>query len=464
MDMKDVVEKEYSKKVPPHSEAAEQRLLGGLLKNPAVLDELDVNLDFQDFYIEKNSTVYQAIRNLFANDMTVDLITVYEVIKDHKYFASIGAGEYLSLLDDHASAGSENIKAAARIIQEKATLRKLRKTSAWILEEAGTVAGPDFQPFLQQVEEIVFKDTNQSKRQSIYSMEDIAQEVIPQVESVKNGGRIGCAVNTPWRGVNNIIGGFFDSDLIVLAGRPGMGKTSAALTIAEWAARYNDVPVGFFSLEMSKEQLFYRLASQVGEFQSNVIRQGITESQYQSFMQASGIARSLPIFIDDNAGTSIIDIRSRARRMKKEGNIEMVVVDYLQLVSGTGRFKENRVNEVAEITGHLKAMAKELNIPVICLSQLSRESERRENKRPKLSDLRESGGIEQDADIVLFLYREGYYQEQEGREREQVDIEPTDVLISKHRHGPTGIATIGFKHKHSKFVDIDMAQRGQTYE
>lgn len=433
-------------KVPPHDDEAEQAVIGSMMTDKdAVISAIEV-LKPEDFYREDNKTIYNAIMNLYAKAEPIDIITLKDELTSLGKLEPIGGLEYLATLPDKVPT-TANVEKYIKIVEEKSILRSLIKTANELIE-IGYDQNEEVEILMDNAEKKIF-DLMQRKSQKGYSsIRDILVDSFTELEQLYNQKQHITGVASGFIDLDNKTAGFHNSDLVLIAARPAMGKTAFALNIATYAAVSSNTPVVVFSLEMSKEQCANRiLCSQAMVDSEKVAKGDITDEDWSKLAIASGeLSESAGIFIDDSAGINIAEIRAKCRKLKLEKNIGLVVIDYLQLIQGSGNTK-SREQEIAEISRSLKILAKEINVPVIALSQLSRAPEARPDHRPMLQDLRESGSIEQDADIVMFLYRDDYY----NPETEAKNI--AEVIIAKHRAGPTGTVELLWMPSYTKFAN-----------
>ena len=433
-------------KVPPHDDEAEQAVIGSMMTDKdAVISAIEV-LKPEDFYREDNKTIYNAIMNLYANAEPIDIITLKDELTSLGKLEPVGGLEYLATLPDKVPT-TANVDKYIKIVEEKSILRSLIKTANELIE-IGYDQNEEVEILMDNAEKKIF-DLMQRKSQKGYSsIRDILVDSFTELEQLYNQKQHITGVASGFIDLDNKTAGFHNSDLVLIAARPAMGKTAFALNIATYAAVSANTPVVVFSLEMSKEQCANRiLCSQAMVDSEKVAKGDITDEDWSKLAIASGeLSESAGIFIDDSAGINIAEIRAKCRKLKLEKNIGMVVIDYLQLIQGSGNTK-SREQEIAEISRSLKILAKEINVPVLALSQLSRAPEARPDHRPMLQDLRESGSIEQDADIVMFLYRDDYY----NPETEAKNI--AEVIIAKHRAGPTGTVELLWMPSYTKFAN-----------
>ena len=435
-------------KVPPHDTEAEQAVIGSMLTDrEAIISAIEV-LKIDDFYREDNKTIYEAILNLYNRAEPVDIITLKAELASMGKLEAVGGLEYLAELPEKVTTTS-NVDKYIKIVEEKSLMRNLIKTANDIIQ-LGYDETQDVEVLMDQAEKRIF-DTIQAKNQKGYSsIKDILVDTFTELEQLYNQKQHITGVPSGFADLDYKTAGFHGSELILVAARPAMGKSAFALNIATYAATRANVPVAIFSLEMSKEQMTNRILCSEAMVDSNKVRTGrIDDEEWAKLADASGVLSESKIFIDDTPGISIMEIRAKCRKLKLEQNIGLVVVDYLQLVAGSGKRGANREQEIAEISRSLKILAKEINVPVIALSQLSRAVEQRPDHRPMLSDLRESGSIEQDADLVMFLYRDDYYNE----DSEKKNI--AEVIIGKNRAGQTGTTDLLWLGNYTKFANIE---------
>ena len=435
-------------KIPPHDIEAEQAVIGSMLTDKdAVIDAVEkLKADF--FYREDNKLIFEGIINLFNKSEPIDLVTVKDELTSMGVFDKIGGFEYLATLPDKVPTTS-NVQKYIEIVEEKATLRNLIKTANEIIE-LGYDQTEDVDDIMAGAEKKIF-DIIQKKNQKSYTpIKDVLIDSFTKLEELYNQKSKITGVPTGFADLDDKTAGLHGSDLILVAARPAMGKTAFALNIAAHAAIKEKVPVAIFNLEMSKEQLVNRILCMEAMVDSNKVRTGkLEEDDWSKLASVVGPMSDAGIYIDDTPGISITEIRTKCRKLKMEKDIGLVVIDYIQLIQGSGSRKNgSREQEIAEISRSLKILAKELNVPVIALSQLSRAVESRPDHRPMLSDLRESGSIEQDADIVMFLYRDDYY----NPDSEEKDI--SEVIIAKHRAGSTGTIKLLWMGNYTKFVNL----------
>lgn len=440
-------------RIPPQDLEAEKALLGSLLLNSESLFEITDVISSGSFYSEKHKIIYESIESLVNKKDPVDILTVSSELKSRKFFDQIGGATYLSDLLGLVGS-SANIKYYAEIIRKKELLRRLIEASTHIAEISYDES-EEIENVLEQAEKEIYEITTKgSSSQRLIAFEELIDETWQRIEKLsENTGELR-GVPSGFKDIDNKLSGFQRSDLIILAARPSVGKTSLALDFARNAAVKYGVPTAIFSLEMSKEQLVDRMLSaqsQVDGWKLRTSRLSL-DDEFQRLQQGMHELMKAPIYIDDKAANSVLNMRSVLRRLNSDKPIGLIIVDYLQLMS-TAKSYDNMVNQVTEISRSLKALAKEFNAPVIALSQLSRAVESR-GGRPRLSDLRDSGSIEQDADVVMFIHREDKY----GENSEKKNI--VEILVEKHRNGPTGIVELYFDDKKTSFVTIEKSEFG----
>ncbi len=435
-------------KVPPHDVEAEQAVIGSMLTDKeAIISAIEV-LKEEDFYREDNRTIYSAILNLYNRSEPVDIITLKSELSSMGKLEAVGGLEYLAELPDKVPT-TANVDKYIKIVEEKSILRQLLRTANEIIQ-LGYDETQEVDTIMDQAEKKIFDTIQQRNQKGYVSIKEILVDTFTELEQLYNQKQHITGIPTGFIDLDNKTAGLHKSDLILVAARPAMGKSAFALNIATNAAVRANTPVVIFSLEMSKEQMTNRILCSEAMVDSNKVRTGkIDDDEWVKLAAASGELSDAQIFIDDTPGISIMEIRAKCRKLKLEKNIGLVVIDYLQLVQGTGKRGASREQEIAEISRSLKILAKEIQVPVIALSQLSRAPEQRPDHRPMLADLRESGSIEQDADIVMFLYRDDYYNENS----EKKDI--AEVIIAKHRAGSTGTVELLWFGNYTKFANIE---------
>ena len=435
-------------KIPPNDTEAEQAVLGSMLTDKdATIAAIEV-LKEDDFYREDNKLIYRAILNLYNRAEPVDIITLKAELTSMGKFEATGGLEYLADLPERVPT-TANVDKYIKIVEEKAILRNLIKTANEIIT-LGYDPTEEVENIMDSAEKKIF-DIMQAKNQKGYTpIKDILVDTFAQLEELYNQKQHITGVPTGFADLDYKTAGFHGSDLVLIAARPAMGKSAFALNIASNAAVRAKVPVAIFSLEMSKEQMVNRILCSEAMVDSNKVRTGkLDEQDWTKLASSLGPLSEAEIYIDDTPGISVMEIRAKCRKLKLEKNIGLVVIDYLQLIQGNNKRGGSREQEISEISRSLKILAKEIDVPVIALSQLSRAPEQRPDHRPMLSDLRESGAIEQDADIVIFLYRDDYYNE----DSEKKNI--AEVIMAKHRGGSTGTVELLWLGNYTKFVNID---------
>ncbi len=439
-------------KLPPHSIEAEQSLLGGLLLDNSAWDRIADVVSEGDFYRDDHRRIFAHIRKLIESGRPADVVTVFESIEHANQVEQTGGLAYLGEIAN-ATPSAANIRRYAEIVRERAILRKLVSVGDEIAAMALNPAGRDVKTLLDQAEQKVFEIAEAGNRvgQGFQAITPLLGEVVDRIEKLysrENPSDI-TGLATGFHDLDRITSGFQPGDMIVVAGRPSMGKTAFALNIAEHVGVELRLPVAIFSLEMSGPQLAMRFLSSVGRLDQTKIRTGrLSDEDWEKMSVALGKLHEAPIHIDETGAINASDLRARARRLHRQfGRLGLIVIDYLQLMTSV-RDNENRATEISEISRSIKALAKELQVPVIALSQLSRKVEERNDKRPLMSDLRESGAIEQDADIILMMYREEYYKP------DTTEKGVAEVIIGKHRNGPTGVVKLTFLGEYTRFENF----------
>lgn len=437
-------------RVPPQNIEAEQAVLGAILiENEALYTAME-KIRPEDFYKQSHQKIYAAIVELAEEQEPIDLVTVTSKLSDKQELEQVGGVRYLTELAN-AVPTAANVDYYAEIVEEKALLRKLIRTATEIVS-SGYSGAEDVKELLSEAEQRVMEISNRKNSSGFIAIKDVLMDVFDRVEQLFNnkGGQTG--IPSGFSDLDRMTSGFQRSDLIIVAARPSVGKTAFALNIAQNVGIRTGETVAIFSLEMGASQLVQRMLCAESNVDATRLRTGELEPEdWEKLTMAIGTLSEAKIFIDDSPSITVMDIRSKCRRLKQEQGLGMIVIDYLQLIHGRGRSSENRQQEVSEISRTLKAIARELDVPVIALSQLSRGVEQRQDKRPMMSDLRESGSIEQDADIVAFLYRDDYY-DQESEKKNIIEI-----IIAKQRNGPVGTVELVFLKNYNKFVNLDRA-------
>ncbi len=438
-------------KIPPQNTEAEAAVLGAILTNKEAMDKIADIIQATDFYRQDYQVIYRAILRLFDKRSPIDLVTLTNELDGLQQLDEVGGAARLAELVN-AVPTAIHVAHYAEIVRQKSVLRRILKAGQKI-SELGYEEDKEVGEVLDQAEKALFEVSHEQLKDNFLPISDILAGSFDRIDRLHREKGILRGVTTGFKDLDNKLSGFQNSDLIILAARPSMGKTALALNMALNAAVRGKTPVGFFSLEQSKEQLVERLICAQAMVDGWKLRTGnLSEDDFPAIGMAMGTLAEAPIFIDDSPMLTTLDIRTRARRLKADHNLGLIVVDYLQLISSgnkSGYGENNRVQEVSEISRNLKALARELDVPVLALAQLSRAVESRDKKQPMLSDLRDSGSIEQDADVVMFIYREDYY----DRDTERKGI--TDILIRKHRNGPIGEIELHFRAEQARFFDVE---------
>lgn len=438
-----------SPKVPPHSLEAEQSVLGGLMLSASAWDQVADKITEADFYREDHRLIFRAVHDLHESSQPCDAVTVSEWFESHGKADQVDGGNYISQLANNTPSAA-NVGAYADIVREKSILRSLIDVGAQITTSAFSSDGRQSKSLLEEAERLVFAIADKGSRggSGFVSVQDSLKEAMEKIEELNAFEGDITGIPTGYLDFDRLTAGLQPSDLIIVAGRPAMGKTTFAMNIAENAAIKHGKSVAVFSMEMASLQLVMRMFSSVGQIDQGRIRTGTLEDMdWPKLTSAMNLLHKSKIFIDDTPALSPAELRARARRLKREHDIDMIVVDYLQLMSIPDN-KENRATEIAEISRSLKTIAKELNVPVVALSQLNRALEQRPNKRPVMADLRESGAIEQDADLIVFIYRDEVYNPETSEKGK------AEVIIGKHRNGSTGTVHLAFQGPWLRFVNL----------
>lgn len=436
-------------KVPPQSIDAEMSLLGAVLIDEEVLADISEHVTAKDFYDKRHATIFAGMMKLYELHKPVDLLTLTDQLKKKDQLETVGGSAYLTELTNYVPTAA-HAESYAEIVAQKAVRRRLIKASADI-SELGYDEETTTEELLEKAEAELFSVSDQSLKQDLVSIESILTESFDRIEELhRNKGQLR-GIRTGYKDLDNMTAGLQRSDLVIIAARPAMGKTTLVTNLAYNVATIAKLPVLFFSLEMSKEQLIDRMLADASGVDSWNIRTGnLSDDDFSKISEAMGEMAEAPIFIDDTPGLSVLEMRTKARRAAHDQPLGLIVVDYLQLMQAVNTHNGNRVQEISEISRGLKLIARELNVPLIALSQLSRAVESRTPPIPMLSDLRESGSIEQDADIVSFIYRPGYY-EPDNPELQNI----TDLIIAKHRNGPVGKVQLYFHPERLRFMSLD---------
>lgn len=442
-------EEDLFKRVPPHNADAESAVLSGAFLRPELLNDIMDVVSAEDFYFPANKYIFQAITSLYSKNVNPDVVTVLDWLQNNKLLEESGGAERLAMLAESVVSGA-NAPYYAKIVREKSLLRSLIQSSAHIISSCydGT---NDVSMLLDEAEKTIFSISEKNDTKTYLGSEEIVNKVFETITTrLKNKGRT-TGLATDYVELDKMTGGFQPSDLIILAARPSMGKTAFALNLAARAAIKNNATVAIFSLEMSKESLMERLLCSWGHVELGKVRKGTMEPEdWNKITDAASVLTASKIFIDDSSMLTPLELRARCRRIHAQHGLDFVVIDYLQLMHSARN--DSRELEISDISRNLKALAKELNIPVLALSQLNRKTEERSDKRPMLSDLRESGAIEQDADLIMFIHRDDYYASKKGETDRNGKAE---IIIGKHRNGPTGSIELLFIPQYTAFGDLE---------
>jgi replicative DNA helicase len=438
---------------PPFSLQAEVSVLGGLLIDPESMVRIEDVVDDGMFYREAHRILFRAMRHLHERKGGIDAVTVSDHLAGTGELDRAGGREYLAELLD-AVPTAANIQYHAQLVREKALLRRLVDVSTRIIQDVYQPGEMSVEELVDQAESRIFQVAESHDRGGFVWIKDLLWEAFENIERLQNSGTGITGVPSGFRGLDRMTTGFHKGDLVIVAARPAMGKTSWVLNVAQSAAIEHQKHVAVFSLEMSKEQLVHRLLCAEARVDALNLRTGrLSHSDYQRIGTAGGKLNTAPIWIDDSPGATVLEMRAKARRLKAEAGLDLLVVDYLQLMQGSGR-TESRQQEVSQISRGLKALARELQVPLIALSQLSRGPEQRTDHRPQLSDLRDSGSIEQDADVVMFLYRPEYYSH-DGLDPDGNSLEgKAELIVGKQRNGPTGTIPLYFHKQYTRFDEL----------
>lgn len=434
-------------KVPPHSISAEQAVLGGLMLDNQAWDRVADRVSDEDFYRHDHRLIFRAVRGLSEANRPFDAVTLSEWLSRNNELEEAGGLAYLGeIVRDTPSAA--NITAYADIVHERSVLRQLISVGTEIASSAYSPEGRESKELLDQAEQRVFEIAEQGARgrNGMVDIKTLLAKAVDRIDTLYQSDDPITGISTGFNDFDEMTSGLQGSDLVIVAGRPSMGKTTFAMNMAENAAIKHQLPVAIFSLEMPGEQLAMRMMSSLGRVDQHKVRTGrLDDDDWARMSSATSLLAEAPMFVDDTPGLNPTELRARARRLAREhGQLGMIVIDYLQLMQGSTR-SENRVNEISEISRSLKGLAKELNVPVVALSQLNRSLEQRPNKRPVMSDLRESGAIEQDADVIVFIYRDEVYNE------DSPDKGVAEIIISKQRNGPIGTTRLTFQGQYTRF-------------
>ena len=442
----------------PHDDKAEKAVLGAIFIDPAAIADASAEVQPDDFYKRANQLVFQAMLDLSDREDAIDPLTLQDELTKKNQLDDIGGIAYVSELA-MATPTAAHVTYYAKIVHRKALLRRLISASQKIITTA-MQDSDDVTDILDNAESEIMNVSSENNANGFRSIKDIVNSAIDEINNIPEDGNMVTGLPTGFVELDKMTTGFHDDELVIVAARPGVGKTSFALNVAQYVGLHTDKTVAMFSLEMSGEQLVQRMLASEGLINSQHLRTGqLDEDEWPKLVAASGSLATANIYIDDTPGIKMSEIRAQSRRLAKEkGNLGLIVIDYLQLIEGP--HSESRQQEVSAISRQLKKLAKELHVPVIALSQLSRSVEQRQDKRPVLSDIRESGSIEQDADIVSFLYRDDYYRdEEEGEENKEVSAEDdngeVEVIIEKNRSGSRGTVKLMFSKPYNRFSNLD---------
>jgi replicative DNA helicase len=439
-------------KIPPQSQAAERAVLGAMLLDEDAIGTVIESLDSSFFYDASHQKVFEGIVKLYADRKNVDIITLADRLKSDGVLESVGGSAFLAELVDSVPT-SANVLHHAEIVKEKGIKRKLIRNATEIVTRSYEDAA-DAGVLVDDAERLIFEIAHAREKQQAYAVKDIVKETIKVIDSLYHRKETVTGVPTGFYKFDEMTSGLQRSDLVVVAARPSMGKSAFAATIAEYAALEKGIGVAFFSLEMSKEQVVMRMLCSQARVDASKVRTGLlASSDWPLLTRAAAKLSNAPYYIDDTPAISPLELRAKARRLKAAHNIGLVVVDYLQLMRGATTRSENRQQEISEISRSLKALARELRVPVIAISQLSRAVESRQDHRPQLSDLRESGAIEQDADVVVLLVREDYY------DAKPENIGLAEIIIAKQRNGPTGSVKLRFSKQFVRFDNLETSHQ-----
>lgn len=444
---------------PPQNVEAEASLLGAILIDTDAIVKIADRISVDDFFDPRHARIYEALRALYEKRSAIDVLTLSDQLKGNGFLEMVGGPSYLTELTNFVPTAA-HVEQYADIVAQKALRRRLIAASA-DMADLGRDESKALKELIEEAEARLFEVSQQHVKQSVVSLESVLAESFERLDDLHKDKNKLRGIPSGYRDLDNILAGFQRSDLFILAARPSMGKTAFVLNLAHKVATLAKESVLIFSLEMSKEQLVDRLLAMESGVDAWALRTGkLTDDDFERLGEAMGTLSEAKIYIDDTPGITVSDLRTKARREAHTQKLGLVIVDYLQLMSGGGKYSSegNRVQEISEISRGLKGIARELNVPVIALSQLSRSVESRSPKIPQLADLRESGSIEQDADVVAFLYREDYYEPESERKNLM------DVLIKKHRNGPTGAVELYFDKEKQRIRSLDTSHATQPFE
>jgi len=442
----------FAERQPPWSEEAEISVLGAMLIDGDAVAQAVTLVDDADFYKEANRRIFRAMVRLQERGEVVDVVTLSDELKSAGELEAAGGMSYLARLVD-AVPTAANVEYHCGILEDKSTLRQLIESATHIIQDAYAATGGEVQETLDRAEQRIFGIAQEAERQGFVWIKEILWPAMERIDQLQSSPDSITGVPSGYPDLDEMTAGFQPASLVVVAGRPSMGKTSLALNFAQHAAIDQEIPVAVFSLEMSKEALVQRLLCAEGRVDSGRLRRGrLQDDEFARLATAAGHLNTAPIWIDDTPAITALELRAKARRLKAETDLAMIIVDYMQLMSGPGDV-ENRQQEISQISRSLKAVAMELDVPVLALSQLSRAPEQRTDHRPVLADLRESGAIEQDADLVLFVYREEVYEGPEDAQGNSLEGK-AELIVGKQRNGPTGTVDLFFKKEHTLFESV----------
>jgi replicative DNA helicase len=439
-----------SLKIPPHSVEAEQSVLGGLMLDNASWDKVADLIVEQDFYRRDHQLIFRAIAQLFEQSLPVDVITLAEFHDKRGELDQVGELAYLGMLSRNTPSAA-NIAAYAGIVRERSVLRQLIQVGSAISNVAFNPEGLSSEDMLDIAEKHVFEIAEKGAKRGggFVQVKEVLSKVVDRIDSLFENDSPITGLSTGFTDFDEQTSGLQPADLVIVAGRPSMGKTTFAMNLAENAAIKSKEPVAVFSMEMPADALAMRMLSSLGQIDQSRLRSGrLNDDDWPRLTSAIALLNEAPLFIDDTPALTSTELRARARRLKREHGLSLIVIDYIQLMQGSGNSNENRTTEVSEISRSLKALAKELEVPVIALSQLNRSLEQRPNKRPIMSDLRESGAIEQDADLIVFIYRDEVYNEDSPEKGK------AEIIIGKQRNGPIGTVALTFQGKYTRFENF----------
>lgn len=439
-------------RVMPHNQEAEQSVIGAIFLEPQALVTASEVLVPEDFYNAAHKLIFETMLTLNDQRTAIDTVTIAEELSNKNLLDDVGGITYITEVAS-AVPTAANVAFYASIVAEKSVLRRLIRTATKIVED-GYTREDEVAELLGEAEKQIMEVASRKNSSDFKHIKGVLVETYDHVEQLQNRQGDITGIPTGFRDLDKLTAGFQRGDLIIVAARPSVGKTAFALNVAQAVGTKTDENVAIFSLEMGAEQLVMRMLCAEGNIDAQVLRTGaLTTEDWGKLTLAMGALSRAGIYIDDAAGIRINDIRAKCRRLKQEHGLGMILIDYLQLIQGSGKAGQNRQQEVSDISRSLKGLARELEVPVIALSQLSRGVEQRQDKRPMMSDLRESGSIEQDADIVAFLYREDYY------DKETEDANTIEIIVAKQRNGPTDTVKLAFKKEYNKFVSVDWSQQ-----